>query len=131
VRRARPADFLLEYELEGEVVTQQRALALRIQSYIAAHLHEPDLTPGVVAAANHISVSHLHRLFQTKGVTVSAWIRQQRLERARRDLADPTLRTVRVHHIAEQWGFTHHAVFTRAFRATYGVPPSEYRMRRG
>lgn len=111
-------------------MTRQRALALRIQSYIAAHLQEPDLTPGVVAAVHHISVSHLHRLFQTKGVTVAAWIRQQRLERARRDLADPTLRTVRVHRIAEQWGFTHHAVFTRAFRTAYGIPPSEYRTRR-
>jgi AraC-like DNA-binding protein len=108
-------------------VTRQRAFALRIQSYIVAHLHDPDLTPGVVAAAHHISVSHLHRLFQTYGVTVSAWIRQQRLERACRDLADPT---VRVNRIAEQWGFTHHAVFTRAFRAAYGIAPSEYRTRR-
>lgn len=107
--------------------SHQRTLTLRIRSYIAAHLHDPDLTPGVVAAAHHISVSHLHRLFQAGGVTVSAWIRQQRLERACRDLADPTLR---VHRIAEQWGFTHPAVFTRAFRTAYGIPPSEYRTRR-
>lgn len=115
----RPAHFL--------VVTQQ--LVLRIQSYIVAHLHNSDLTPGAIAAAHHISVSHLHRLFQVDGVTVAAWIRQQRLARACRDLADPTLRTVRVHHIAAQWGFTHHAVFTRAFRTAYGIPPSEYRDR--
>jgi AraC-like DNA-binding protein len=60
---------------------------------------------------------------------VSAWIRRQRLEHARRDLSDPFLRTVRVHRIARHWGFTHHAAFTRAFRTAYGIPPSEFRHR--
>ncbi|WP_329520809.1 MULTISPECIES: helix-turn-helix domain-containing protein [Thermomonosporaceae] len=39
------------------------------------------------------------------------------------------MRTVPVHDIAARWGFTHHSVFTRAFRAAFDVPPSEYRHR--
>ncbi|MFE2941524.1 AraC family transcriptional regulator [Streptomyces sp. NPDC059255] len=83
------------------------------------------------AAAHHISVSYLHRVFQAhdRGTTVSAWIRHQRLEAARRDLADPALRAVPVHRIGTGWGFTQHAVFSRAFHAAYGVPPRDYRHR--
>ncbi|MFC5749050.1 helix-turn-helix domain-containing protein [Actinomadura rugatobispora] len=109
--------------------THRRTLILRIRDFIGRHLHDPELSPGAIAAAHHISVSYLHRLFQEDGVTVSAWIRRQRLERARQALADPALRTVPVHHIAARWGFTHHSAFTRAFRAAFGLAPSDYRDR--
>ena len=82
----------------------------------AEFLHQP-------ATMNY----YLHRLFQHDGITVAAWIREQRLERARRDLADPALRAVPVHQIAARWGFSHAAVFSRAFRAGYGVAPNDYR----
>ncbi|MFV2171690.1 helix-turn-helix transcriptional regulator [Actinomadura sp. LOL_016] len=74
-----------------------------------------------------MSLSYLHRVFQADGTTVAGWIRRRRLERARRDLADPALHDLPVGRIAARWGFTHPAVFTRAFRAAYDVTPSEYR----
>ncbi|WP_433431502.1 helix-turn-helix domain-containing protein [Nonomuraea sp. CA-141351] len=107
--------------------SRQRVLLLRAEAFARAHLHEPHLSPGTVAAAVNISVSYLHRLFRTREITFSAWIRHQRLERARRDLADPALRTVPVHRIAAQCGFNDHATFTRAFRAAYHVSPRDYR----
>ena len=64
-------------------------LILRVQNFIRRNLHDPQLTPAAVAAAHHISVSYLHRLFRAQDTTVSGWIRQQRLDRVRRDLADP------------------------------------------
>jgi AraC-like DNA-binding protein len=103
----------------------RRTLVLRIREFITRHLHDPDLAPGTIAAAHHISTSYLHRLFQSDGVPVSSWIRSQRLERARRDLVSST---VPVHDIAARWGFTHHAAFTRVFRAAYGVAPRDYRL---
>lgn len=105
----------------------RRTLVLRVKAFIRQHLHDSDLNPGAIAAAHHISVSYLHRLFQADGVPVSAWIREQRLERARREPADPALHAVPVHQIAVRWGFTHHAAFTRAFHAAYGTPPRDYR----
>lgn len=104
-----------------------RTQLLRVQTFAQRHLREPQLTPARIAAAHHISVSHLHRLFQRDGTTVAAWIRGQRLERARRDLTDPALRAEPVHRIAARWGFNDHATFTRAFCAAYGVPPRDYR----
>ncbi len=69
----------------------------------------------------------MHRLFGDDGTTVAGWIRARRLERARRDLCDPAMRIVPVHHIAARWGFSHHAAFTRAFRTAYGIAPRDFR----
>lgn len=107
----------------------QRALLPRIKEYVWRHLHDPGLSPRSIAAAHHISVSYLHRLFQSQGIAVSSWIRRLRLERARRDLGDPALDAVPIHRIATRWGFNDHATFTRAFRAAYGIAPSDHRRR--
>ena len=66
-------------------------------------------------------------LFETQQTTVADWIRQRRLERCRRDLADPGLRAKPVGAIAARWGLTNPAHFSRLFRAAYGVPPRAYR----
>ncbi|WP_329277578.1 helix-turn-helix domain-containing protein [Streptomyces sp. NBC_01451] len=110
---------------------RHRTLTAHVRAFIRRNLHDPDLTPPVIAAAHHISVSYLHRVFQeqTHGETVAAWIRGQRLEGARRDLADPALRSTPVHVIATRWGLRRPAEFSRAFRSAYGVPPTEYRLR--
>jgi AraC-like DNA-binding protein len=104
-----------------------RTLLLRIETFVQRHLTDPDLTPRTVAAAHGISVGSLHRLFTARETTVAAWIRGQRLERARRDLADPALRHLPVHRIAARWGFKDHATFTRAFRSAYAMTPSDHR----
>lgn len=104
-----------------------RALLLRVDSFVRQQLHDASLSPSAIASAHHISVSHLHRLFRLRGMTVAAWIRRQRLEGARRDLADPVLRDMPVHRIAARWGFKDHSSFTRAFRAAFGTAPTDYR----
>ncbi|MBO8189365.1 helix-turn-helix domain-containing protein [Streptomyces sp. DW4-2] len=108
-------------------VDHRRALFATVQSFIWAHLGDPGLCPDAIAAAHHISTRSLHRLFQSQGCTVSSWIRRQRLNRARRDLADPKLAHHPIQAIAATWGFTRPADFTRAFRAAYGIPPHHFR----
>jgi AraC-like DNA-binding protein len=104
-----------------------RTLFLQIKAFIGRRLDDPDLTPAVIAAAHHVSRSYLYRLFQAEGLAVASYIRDQRLEHARRDLADPRLRSLPVHAVAARWGFPRAAEFTRAFRSAYGVPPGELR----
>jgi AraC-like DNA-binding protein len=65
---------------------------------------DPTLTPAMIAAAHHVSVRYLYRLFETEQSRVAAWIRQRRLERCPRDLLDPALRTQPVSAIAGRWG---------------------------
>lgn len=107
--------------------SRQRALFEQISAFITAHLHDPDLKPGTVAAAHFISTRYLHRIFQQHGTTVRDFVRQQRLARCRRDLANPSGRTVPVGAIGRRWGYTRPSDFTRAFRAAVGMTPSEYR----
>lgn len=109
--------------------THRQALLQRIHVFIDQHLGDPELSPGMVATANHISVRYLHKLFQEHDMTVAAWIRSRRLDRCRRDLADPGLWARPVRAIGARWGFPDGAHFSRVFRAAYGIPPREYRRR--
>ncbi|MGW0705998.1 AraC family transcriptional regulator [Streptomyces sp. NPDC002643] len=111
--------------------THGRMLTLTVKSFIRRHLSDPDLTPATIAAAHHISRSYLHRLFQAEGLTVAAYVRDQRLRNAHRELTapDPVLRATPIHAIAARWGFPRAAEFSRAFRSAYGVSPSELRRR--
>jgi len=108
---------------------RQGVRLLEVQDFIRRHLGDAGLNPAAVAAAHHMSLRSLHRLFceQAHGTTVAAYIRGRRLAAARRDLADPRLCSRPVHATAARWGFPRAADFTRAFRAAYGTTPSEYR----
>jgi AraC-like DNA-binding protein len=114
-------------EKQTPVETRQRVQFLQIQSFVLSHLSDPDLAPSVIAAAHHMSLRSLHRLFRAEGSTVAAFIRRQRLTRAARDLTDPALATRPVYAIAARYGFPRPADFTRAFRAEYGLTPIDYR----
>jgi AraC-like DNA-binding protein len=122
---------LLAHQADREpllpVHSRQRVLFARVSAYIADHLHDPGLTPGAVAAAHFISARYLHRVFQQHGTTVGDVIRQQRLARCRRDLADPAQHTVPIAAIARRWGYPRPSDFTRAFRTSIGMTPREYR----
>ncbi|WAZ21373.1 helix-turn-helix domain-containing protein [Streptomyces cinnabarinus] len=122
---------VLEAERALPPETRQRALITEIHAFIRQNLHDPELTPPVIAAAHHISLSYLHRVFQeqTGGETVAARIRRLRLEGARRDLADPALGSTPIHTIAARWGLPRASDFSRGFRAAYGLPPREFRQR--
>ncbi|GGV01567.1 AraC family transcriptional regulator [Actinomadura cremea] len=106
---------------------RRRALLAQIHAFIRANLGDPHLTPGTIAAANHISVSYLHRLFRDEERTVAGWIRERRLEQCRRDLGDPLLTATPISTIAARWGFASPAHFSQAFRAAYGLSPRQFR----
>ncbi|MFE4973551.1 AraC family transcriptional regulator [Kitasatospora sp. NPDC056651] len=123
----------LARELDAEAAlpddTRRRALVENVRGFVARRLHDPELTPAVIAAAHHISVSYLHRLFtrHSGGETVAAFVRRRRLEKAHRDLADPALRDLPVHAVADRCGLPRAAEFSRAFKSVYGLSPSEHR----
>ncbi|HEX5090834.1 MAG TPA: helix-turn-helix domain-containing protein [Nocardioides sp.] len=117
----------LELDTWGTPEARRHALLTTVQAFIHQHLGDAELAPRDVAAAHHISLRSLHQLFHDEGLTVAGYIRQRRLERCRRDLADPALASRPVAAIAATWGFTSAAEFSRAFRAAHGIPPAEYR----
>jgi len=119
--------FTRELGLDDVSADPHRALVQRIRGYIDRNLASTELGPASIASAHYISTRHLHGLFQEQGVTVSTWIRTRRLEQCRRDLLDPMLADRPVAAIAARWGFVDAAHFSRAFKTTFGISPSEYR----
>lgn len=107
--------------------SQRLVLLARIQAYISSHLGDPELTVTDVAAAHHISVRYLQKLFEEHGETASSWIRRKRLEKCRLDLLNPQLRDRPVSAVGMHWGFTDASSFSRAFKSVFGQAPSEYR----
>lgn len=115
---------------EPPSASAQHAEMLRaIQEWIEERLHDPALSPAAIAAAHHISVRQLYRVFQPAGTTVARYVRARRLENCRRELGDPFLGTQRIGAIANRWGLPDAAAFSRAFRAAYGQTPTAYRAR--
>jgi AraC-like DNA-binding protein len=111
----------------ADVDTARRALFAQTVAFIEQHLGDPELTPAAIAHAQHISTRYLHKLFHAEGTTVSAWIRERRMELCGRDLRDPALAQRSVSAIASRWGLVDAAHFSRLFRATYAMTPSDYR----
>ncbi|MFC5887813.1 helix-turn-helix domain-containing protein [Kitasatospora sp. CM 4170] len=99
----------------------------RIDRFIEHNLGDPALTPQAIADRHHISLRALYLLFRDQPASVAATIRQRRLERCHADLAHRGLGDQSVQVIAARWGFSNAGSFGRAFRAAYGITPSEHR----
>ncbi|MEU2284878.1 helix-turn-helix domain-containing protein [Streptomyces sp. NPDC013178] len=99
----------------------------RIRDHIDRNLGDPELSPHTVAAAHHISVRYLHRLFEGEGITVTRLIQQRRLQECARELGLPGASRRTVSAVAQRWGFANPAHFSRVFRGAYGVSPREWR----
>ncbi|GAB3808946.1 AraC-like ligand-binding domain-containing protein [Micromonospora zhanjiangensis] len=124
--------FAHQLDARASVPTEshRQVLLARVQAFIERRLGDPDLSPGMVAAAHGVSLRHLQLLFQAEGDTVAGWIRHRRLEHCRRALAEPLLVDRSIRALAARWGFPDAAHFSRAFRAAYGIPPRDYRRER-
>ncbi|GGQ09985.1 helix-turn-helix domain-containing protein [Streptomyces roseolilacinus] len=108
---------------------RQSVLRECVKRFIGNHLGDPELTPARIAAAHHISLRYLHKLFEDEDHTVADRIRTLRLRMIRHDLSDPALAARPVYRVAARWGLTDPTYASKAFRATFGLTPSEHRRR--
>ncbi|MFF7251126.1 helix-turn-helix domain-containing protein [Embleya sp. NPDC008237] len=102
-------------------------LPRRVREYIDRNLGDPELSPERIAQAQRISVRYLHRMFESEGISVGRLIQRRRLERCAAELARRGRVSPTVSAVAQRWGFVSPAHFSRAFRATYGVSPRDWR----
>jgi len=101
----------------------------RLKSFINERHFELNLTPGVIAAANGLSLRYLHRLFQESGQSVGDYIRTQRLAAARRSLENPLHRETSIADIGRAHGFRSAAHFSSAYCGEFGESPRTTRAR--
>lgn len=102
-------------------------LADRVLAHCLSHLSDPRLSVESVGRALGVSVRYLHKVLGPTGITLSAWIRRQRLERIGRDLADESLRGRTAGAIAARWGMPDTGHLSRALKAEFGMTASEIR----
>lgn len=104
------------------------SLPLRVSLYLGDHFREPDLTPSKVAAAHHISLRQLYKVWSKyNDQPLGQWIMAQRLAAARGDLARPDASQRTISAVARRCGFVDTAHFARKFRQAYGISPREWR----
>lgn len=101
------------------------ALAQAARDLADGRLTDPALSPAALARKLNVSARTLQRAFANEGQSLSAYIRDRRLDEARRALITPH-RRMTVSDIAARWQFADSGHFARAFRKRYGRTPTDY-----
>jgi len=94
--------------------------------YVDRNLADP-ITVDDIAGAAGVSVRTIQNLFaQQLGQTPTSYLKNERLERARSDLADaPGNSGLTVTDVAMRWGFRHLGRFSTVYRERFGETPSQ------
>lgn len=88
-----------------------------------------ELSLGEVAARHRVSPRYVRMLFESEGTSITEFVREERLRRARSLLLSPCSRGRRIAEIAYEVGFNDLSYFNRSFRRRFGHSPSELRER--
>ena len=98
------------------------------KSFIAQHIHEPELGLKEIAAQVNFSAAYLNVVFRTEtGMTVKQYLIDRRITEAKRLLKEPS---VRISEIAQRCGYSNSNYFAKAFKESTGMTPGEYRERK-
>jgi AraC-like DNA-binding protein len=94
------------------------------ERYLIEHLSD-DVSVSDVARAADVPERTLFDGFKrANGVGPLAWLRAERLERARAELVSARRGEVRITDVAMRWGFQHLGRFCVAYQARFGETPT-------
>ncbi len=110
----------------SQTARDHRALFVAAQSYIDAHLGEPNLCIDQVARAVGCSRSTLYRAFAAQGETISGYIRERRLQWFWQLLHDAPGQTT-ITDLALRCGFDNIGYVSKQFRRRFGMSPRDAR----
>lgn len=111
--------------LDSNTSTIRAAHLHRAEQFIRNNLSNEDLSSSLVAEACNVSLRYLQQLFLDADRSVSGFIREKRLVRAREDLSVEGSTTVA--EIAHRWGFSDQSQFNKAYRTRFGCTPTQTR----
>ena len=95
-----------------------------ITRYLQEHLTE-EISLSVLAEEFHLNPQYISQLFKNEiGVGFLSYLTNIRMEKAKKLLVSTQLSMV---EIAEQTGYGDYRVFTKVFKKTEGITPSQYR----
>lgn len=110
---------------QGSGIRTARLAAIKAD--MRTHLAEPGLTVDWVTRRHRISARYLRDLFADEETSFTAYLTDQRLACAHRNLGDPRFERRSIAEIAYEAGFGDTSWFNRAFRRRFGMTPSEAR----
>ncbi|QSB18578.1 AraC family transcriptional regulator [Pseudomonas sp. 15A4] len=117
-------DAMLGHPGDRAISRSTEVVVLRAKRYIHGALSDTSLDSTAIAAAAHVSVKHLQRLFRDQGTSVMRHVWSVRLHHARSLLSPTRVPRATVQEVAWRCGFSTAAHFSRAYHAQFGVRPS-------
>ncbi|HKP25133.1 MAG TPA: AraC family transcriptional regulator [Dongiaceae bacterium] len=104
-----------------------RAARLRAIKADIARNHAGDVTATALSARHRLTPRYIRKLFESEDMSLSQFVRDQRLTRVHRMLADPRYAHRAIGDIALAAGFGDISTFNREFRRRFGMRPSDVR----
>lgn len=109
---------------EGKTGEKTERVITGITRYMQEHLTE-EVSLSVLAEEFHLNPQYINQLFKNEiGVGFLSYLTNIRMEKAKKLLVSTQLSMV---EIAEQTGYGDYRVFTKVFKKTEGITPSQYR----
>ena len=103
---------------------QEERVITGITRYLQAHLAE-EVSLSILAEEFHLNPQYISQLFKNEiGVGFLAYLTNIRMEKAKKLLLSTSLA---VAEVAEQSGYGDYRVFTKVFKKSEGITPSQYR----
>jgi len=98
---------------------------LQAASFIRENIGDPALSPKLVASATGASVRGLYRAFGLRSMTVSEYIKTQRLEMCA-DYLKTSRSKLNLTEAGYRFGFASPSAFSTAFKQHFGITPTSY-----
>ena len=115
---------LFERRVAQEPEAQEERTITGITRYLQEHLAE-EVSLSILAEEFHLSGQYISQLFKSEiGVGFLAYLTNIRMEKAKKLLLSTLLS---IAEIAEQTGYGDYRVFTKVFKKSEGITPSQYR----
>ncbi len=108
----------------AEPEKQEERTITGLTRYLQEHLAE-EISLSVLAEQFHLNPQYISQLFKSEiGVNFLAYLTNIRMEKAKKLLLSGSLS---VAEVAEQAGYGDYRVFTKVFKKSEGITPSQYR----
>ena len=115
---------MFENRAKAELDAYEQRTVVGIVQYMQNHLAE-EISLNVLAQQFHLSAQYISQLFKNEiGVNFLAYLTNIRMEKAKKLLLSSSLS---IAEISEKTGYGDYRVFTKVFKKTEGVTPSQYR----
>lgn len=118
---------LLRGIFAGDSAPDSSAQYKSLLAFIDRHLRNPGLSAFMICKTFGMSARQLSRIFAANNNSLPRVILKKRLHLAKRVLISAGSDQMFVANVASYCGFNSHAHFSRAFKETFGVSPSEVR----